>query len=192
MKRENKTQFALLGILTQYECSGYDMKKFIETSIGFFWSESFGQIYPNLKQLQKQGLIRKARTAEAKGPSRIIYAITAAGRKKLATWLAQPAEPLAERNELLLKLFFGSQVSREGVAKHLDRSREHNTALLKIYAGIERDIAAYRDKSPDWPFWRMTLDYGMMRSRMELKWIESAEAHLQSLVGHKNQGEKQQ
>ena len=36
MKRENKTQYALLGILTQCECTGYDIKKFIETSIGFF------------------------------------------------------------------------------------------------------------------------------------------------------------
>lgn len=191
MKRENKTQYALLGILTQYECSGYDMKKFIETSIGYFWSESFGQIYPNLKRLEQQGLVRKARTADAKGTDRIIYAITANGRKKLQQWLAKPAEPLAERNELLLKLFFGSQLDAEGMRRHLQRHRETAEATLKEYAGVEHDIASYRDKSPDYPFWRMTLDYGIQRTKMELQWVKSACEILDSIKKTtKTQGKK--
>ncbi|HMV34448.1 MAG TPA: PadR family transcriptional regulator [Turneriella sp.] len=190
MKRENKTQYALLGILTQYECTGYDMKKFIETSIGYFWSESFGQIYPNLKKLEQQGLIRKARTADAKGSDRIIYAITPAGRKKLQQWLAKPAEPLAERNELLLKLFFGSQLDHDGIRQHLRRHQQTGEETLKVYAGVEKDIAVYKDKSPDYPFWRMTLDYGVERTKMELKWVKSANEILDSIAKTKKTGRK--
>ena len=190
MKRENKTQYALLGILTQYECTGYDMKKFIETSIGYFWSESFGQIYPNLKKLEQQGLIRKARTADAKGNDRIVYAITATGRKKLQQWLAKPAEPLAERNELLLKLFFGSQLDHSGIRRHLQRHHEMGEATLKVYADVEKDIAAYKDKSPDYPFWRMTLDYGIERTKMELKWVKSANEILDSIAKKKTGSKK--
>jgi DNA-binding PadR family transcriptional regulator len=190
MKRENKTQYALLGILTQYECTGYDMKKFIETSIGYFWSESFGQIYPNLKKLEQQGLIRKARTADAKGPDRIIYAITPAGRKKLQQWLAKPAEPFAERNELLLKLFFGSQLDHDSIRSHLKRLQQTGEETLKIYAGVEKDIAAYKDKSPDYPFWRITLDYGIERTKMELKWAKSANEMLDSIARDKKAGRR--
>lgn len=190
MKRENKTQYALLGILTQYECSGYDMKKFIEMSIGYFWNESFGQIYPNLKKLEQQGLIRKARTADAKGNDRIVYAITATGRKKLQQWLAKPAEPLAERNELLLKLFFGSQLDYKGVRQHLQRHHEMGEATLKVYADVEKDIAACKDKSPDYPFWRMTLDYGIERTKMELKWVKSATEILDSIAKKKTGSKK--
>ena len=31
--------------------SGYDLGQSIRASIGFFWNESYGQIYPNLKNL---------------------------------------------------------------------------------------------------------------------------------------------
>lgn len=181
MKRENKTQYALLGILTQYECTGYDMKKFIETSIGYFWSESFGQIYPNLKKLEQQRLIRKARTADAKGPDRIVYAITPAGRQKLRQWLAKPVEVHVERNELLLKLFFGSQLDQESVRQHLRRQRQSAEERHKAYAGVQKTIAAYKNKSPDYPFWRMTLDYGIERTKMELKWIKAATALLDAI-----------
>lgn len=178
MKRENKTQYALLGILTQYECSGYDIKKFIETSLGFFWSESFGQIYPNLKKLQSEGSIRQSRLVDAKGAPSIIYSITDAGRRKLRQWLAQDAEPLAHRNELLLKLFFGSELDNEQVKEHLARSTAANQKLLTTYNGIEKQIAQYEGKSADWPFWQMTLDYGILHARMELEWAKRALALL--------------
>jgi PadR family transcriptional regulator AphA len=31
--------------------SGYDIRKTVQESIRFFWSESYGQIYPALKRL---------------------------------------------------------------------------------------------------------------------------------------------
>lgn len=59
MKRESKTQYALLGILSQCEMNGYEIRKYIESTISFFWSESFGQIYPTLTKLEEEGLIRE-------------------------------------------------------------------------------------------------------------------------------------
>ena len=34
------------------------MKKAIDTSTRFFWTASFGQIYPELKRLAQTGLVR--------------------------------------------------------------------------------------------------------------------------------------
>ncbi|MFO1471709.1 MAG: PadR family transcriptional regulator [Turneriella sp.] len=190
MKRENKTQYALLGILTQYECTGYDIKKFIETSIGFFWSESFGQIYPNLKRLEKEGSISSQRRQDTKGSVKIIYAITEHGRKKLKAWLVRSAEPLAYRHEMLLKLFFGSQMQPREIKDHLARCGESNLALLKTYTQIEKDIAQYKSTSPDWLYWRMTLQYGILSAKMELEWAAYAAKLLQSSKNKKQRDKK--
>src|SRR6267378_1332508 len=43
------TPNALLGLLSLGSMSGYDIRQLISQSIGHFWSESYGQIYPGLK-----------------------------------------------------------------------------------------------------------------------------------------------
>ncbi len=70
MKRESKTQYALLGILSQCEMNGYEIRKYIETTISFFWNESFGQIYPTLKRLEEEGLIREFEKKEDSGKTK--------------------------------------------------------------------------------------------------------------------------
>ena len=63
------TEEALLGLLSLKPMSGYEIKQMIEGSIGYFWRESFGQIYPTLKRLEKGGWIaaEKVTKAEAVG-----------------------------------------------------------------------------------------------------------------------------
>ena len=47
-KRENKTKYAVLGMLSFAPKSGYEISQMIKNSTAFFWSESDGQIYPIL------------------------------------------------------------------------------------------------------------------------------------------------
>ena len=66
----------LLGLLTIEPMSGYDLGQAIRTSVGFFWNESYGQIYPNLKKLAAEGFVT-AKTERQKGkPDKRIYSIT--------------------------------------------------------------------------------------------------------------------
>ena len=54
----NSTSYVILGGLSvEPNLSGYDMRKGIQNSIGYFWGESYGQIYPALKRLASEGLI---------------------------------------------------------------------------------------------------------------------------------------
>ncbi|MDH3629255.1 MAG: PadR family transcriptional regulator, partial [Acidobacteriota bacterium] len=48
MPDRSSSRYAVLGILTLEPMSGYDIKKFIETSVAHFWRESYGNIYPLL------------------------------------------------------------------------------------------------------------------------------------------------
>ena len=52
------TARVILGMLKLGVPTGYDIKKVIDDSTRFFWTASFGQIYPELKKLRKAGLVR--------------------------------------------------------------------------------------------------------------------------------------
>ena len=75
------------------------------------WTINFGQIYPNLKILEKDGLIRMKKISPSKkgGPQKKLYTIEELGRKEFARWLAQdPVRPMILRDSFLLKFaFFG-------------------------------------------------------------------------------------
>lgn len=178
MKRDNKTQYALLGVLTQFEGTGYDIKKFIETSIGYFWQESYGQIYPNLKKMEKEGLISSHRIAESKGTAKINYAITPTGRQKLLDWLRLPVENANYRNELLLKLFFGSQMNSRDITDHLTTRRIALENTLNAYRAIEKNLQSDDCNSPELPYWRITLNYGISTTKAELEWILAVDENI--------------
>ena len=55
--KHNQTTYVILGILAIHpHQSGYEIRKTIQQSVGFFWV-SFGQIYPTLKRLNAEKLI---------------------------------------------------------------------------------------------------------------------------------------
>ncbi|MDQ2700516.1 MAG: PadR family transcriptional regulator, partial [Actinomycetota bacterium] len=54
------TGTVILGFLSEGEKSGYDIKSQVDTSTRFFWTASYGQIYPELKRLKEAGLIEEA------------------------------------------------------------------------------------------------------------------------------------
>ena len=49
--KENKSKYAIMGMLSMGPMSGYDIKKRFEKSLSYFWNESYGQIYPILRKL---------------------------------------------------------------------------------------------------------------------------------------------
>ena len=181
-KRSSSSMEVLLGLLTIEPMSGYDLGQTIRASIGHFWNESYGQIYPNLKRLAAEGLVG-AKTERQKGkPERHIYSITKKGRERLAKWLA--VEPQAEipRNELLLKLFFGAQVSPEIPVAYVERMVETERALLKQFKRTEKEIARNK-RYPDAPYWGMAARFGKMELEAHLRWAEGTLDELNKIAG---------
>lgn len=106
MSKENKSKYALLGVLSLGSMSGYDLKKTIEESVGYFWKENYAQIYPMLKVLEHEGLAVGSTEKHEGKPDRRVYTITEHGKEVLKDWLVEPFGGMqVERNELLLKLF---------------------------------------------------------------------------------------
>jgi PadR family transcriptional regulator AphA len=59
------TPFAILGLLSIEPMSGYDIRRNLDESLSYFWSESYGQIYPSLKKLEASRLIAPVRRVPA-------------------------------------------------------------------------------------------------------------------------------
>ena len=51
-------KYAILGLLMQSSVTGYDISKAFSDGLGSFWSAKHSQIYPELKRLTEEGLIR--------------------------------------------------------------------------------------------------------------------------------------
>ena len=85
--RSSQTRTAVLGALSIEPMTGYAVREAIRETLGHFWSESFGQIYPALARLRDEGLVA---SAEAGRSGSSMHSLTAAGRRQLrsevSTW----------------------------------------------------------------------------------------------------------
>lgn len=180
-RRISSSTQALLGLLTIEPMSGYDLGQNVRASVGHIWSESYGQIYPNLKKLTAAGFV-SSKTEKKKGrPDRRIFSITQKGRDQLIEWLNAPPQPEIPRNEMLLKLFFGSQIPASVLIAYVQRMVLEHRALLEKFTSIEHEGIAGHKHRPEAPFWRMTARYGQLEMEAHLRWAEETITALRTL-----------
>jgi PadR family transcriptional regulator, regulatory protein AphA len=184
MAKENRSQYAVLGLLTWGPMSGYTLKKASEQSIGNFWNESYGQIYPMLKHLAAEGLATASAEKQAGKPDRYVYALTDKGRKALQRWLRKPAEQEVGRIEILLKLFFGRHIPLAANVRQLQRFQTRQRQLLQKFAAMEERLRAEHAGNPDLPYWLMTISYGRHVCQARLHWSDEALTMLRGLSGN--------
>lgn len=167
------TVYTILGILAMEPMSGYEIKKTIDESIHFFWNESQGQIYPALKQAVEAHLIKIEETAGARGKT--IYSINQEGREVLDEWLQQSPTKLTQRNELLLKVFFGNNTNPEIISEHMISNLLNMRQKLRIYQGIEQKLLEHlAQKVAGAKYWIVTVRYGIKSLEASISWAEES------------------
>jgi PadR family transcriptional regulator AphA len=179
--RENRTRYVVLGMLTQGPLTGYGLRQRIAMSVGHFWQESYGQLYPTLRQLAAEGLV-EARAARG-GPGRAgaTYHVTANGRAVLSGWLALPPVLEPQRNEVLLKVFFAGAAAPQVTARNLEGvAAKVRGELAQLEAVAARLGCGDVARHPDSPYWRLTLDFGLSVLRAVLEWLERAQGVLRT------------
>ena len=118
MASEKKMDCVILGLLSNESMTGYEIKKRMDTTLKFFWSASFGSIYPTLSELVHDGMVTKYEAKEnARG--KIIYTITQAGRDHLKDWLHLPVEKDEIRYETRYQPFCAVCRTRMGLRHEL-------------------------------------------------------------------------
>ena len=176
------TSNALLGLLSIEPMSGYDMRQLISESIGYFWSESYGQIYPALKRMLADGLVEIMKDEDGEGhPAKKVYRLTEAGRLRLKEWLGIPVRPHKHRNEMLLKLFFGSPAESGVLVAQVESWRTRYASDLERYVELEKQIPERQKGHPGLPFFLMTLRYGIVEAKALVGWCDETLAELKKL-----------
>ncbi len=174
MAKVNRTKYAILGMLSLEQMSGYDMKKRFDNSIAHFWNENYGHIYPVLKRLEHDGLVTKRTETTVGKPSRYIYSITEKGKQDLYEWLILPADRPTLRIELLLKLFFGHIVPTQNLVKKVEDEKQFCEHTLETFDLIEKHVKAMKSEKgfQDVQYWLITLRYGQYYYKAVYKWCE--------------------
>jgi DNA-binding PadR family transcriptional regulator len=167
----------ILGMLAARPRSGYEIKQLVDSSARFFWAASYGQIYPELKKLEKAGLITGGDSSTG-ARQRTTFELTAEGRRAAREWIEEPPEVLEMRDEGLLKLFFAGAIDPKRAAEvareRATISRTKAAQLRAIAQQIERTgspegIDAEADAGS-----LTVLRYGIEMSEWTAEWFERA------------------
>jgi DNA-binding PadR family transcriptional regulator len=172
------TEAAVLGILAGGEGSGYDLRKRIERSVGYFWAPAKTQIYAVLPRLVEAGLATRRDIEQRTRPSKQVYRITTAGRRALKRWVdTGPVDPAPDKSPMLLKLFFGSEGDPDAL---LEQLRERRAAAEQLLADLdELDRAAEQSRSSDEDFFpSLTRAWGRAYASAYVAWANETERAL--------------
>jgi DNA-binding PadR family transcriptional regulator len=173
---------ALLAALQQFSCSGYDLAKQFDGSVGFFWNASHQQIYRELTKLEEQTYIESIVVHQTSRPDKKVYQITAAGQDFLRSWIRTPSTIPAIKDELLVKLFAGSLVAPEVLLAELEHHRTQHQELLETYKSIEQQVFPDPDRlSLALRYQYLTLRQGLRLETEWLTWCEEAIATIRQV-----------
>jgi DNA-binding PadR family transcriptional regulator len=170
----SNTEYAVLGLLTFGERSGYELDRLAQRSVGYFWRPAKSKIYEILPRLVERGLARSAAVTQEKRPHKQLYAITSEGERVLRSWLDSREEISGVRRDgLLLKLFFGAHADPEALRAQVAERKRRAEDQLAALEQIERDI------DPDADFFPyLTLLHGLEDARSTIAWADAALALL--------------
>ncbi len=164
-----RLKLALLGLIAQRPCSGYDLLKvFRDTAMGGF-SHSPGAVYPALKWLETNGLIRGKLDNHASLRPRQVYHLTAAGTAAIKKEVRLPVtrdDVMRNADGVLLRFVFAGQVlGRDEAVRILD---EYAGQIESYLPDLKAQLASLSDRKD--PYGRLALQHGIDMYRTDAKW----------------------
>ena len=177
MARSRQTELAVLGALSVQPMTGYAVREEIRQVLGHFWSESYGQIYPTLAELQRDGFIE---AEQGTRPGSSTYALTTQGRARLADLLRQPHQPTPPRNALMLRLFFGRALGVDACRALLRQAKDEAEQRLAEFQAIRAELAT-DPHTEHHPYWLLTISAGEHTARAAVAWADESLAALSQL-----------
>ena len=156
-----------LGMLTEGEASGYDLKKAFESSFGHCFAAGYGSIYPALASLAENGCVDCEEIPQEGKPDRKVYRITDKGWEELLKELANPAPSHKVRSEFLAQMAFAHLMTAEQVQTVLDSRIEDAERNLKFIGDFENSCDC------DWPAGvQFTLGFGRAMLQTMKEYVE--------------------
>jgi DNA-binding PadR family transcriptional regulator len=140
----------------EYELSGYDIRKWIEWSMRFFYgSPAYSQIYTELKKLEQLGLVT-SRVEDGGTRNRRLYKITEAGLDAVTQWANEaPLDPPVLKHSALLRVTLGHLTNPARLKEIL---QEHLAYADEMHRNAAKD-AKWAGADPSWAYARVALQW---------------------------------
>ena len=134
----------LLALIAAEPSSGYRLKRRIDDELAPLWSAELSQIYPALDRLRRAGYVSERVVGPSRGPSSRRYRATAAGRREVDRWIAEPPRAPALRDETLARLVLAAAMGHRDPAAMAayDRTLGEEVARLRRRTGTPLAQAA--------------------------------------------------
>lgn len=152
------TSWALLGVLSyEHELSGYDIRKWIDWGMRFFYgSPAYSQIYSELRKLEQLGLVTSRVENTGGTRNRRLYKITAEGLDAVTRWASEaPVDPPTLKHGALLRVTLGHLTNparlKEALQQHVSYADEMHRQAAKG--------ARWAGADPSWAYARVALQW---------------------------------
>lgn len=168
---------AILTLMVTGECSGYDIVKAFDSTIGHFWKASHQQIYKTLGDMHRKDWVDYREVPQQGKPDKKLYAMTDRGLDELREWGRAPCKAIQTKEELLIRLAAIEVIGRESVLNELVRQQDISSRQLAEYKSIEAEHYAIVpiEKLPlNHLGYYLTLRRGITSTQAKLEWIEEA------------------
>jgi DNA-binding PadR family transcriptional regulator len=180
--------YGILGLLALWgPLSGYDLKHLCDNILAPMWGVVQSQVYKELRRMKEFGWVEMEREEQDSRPDRKVYSITEKGYTALRSWQAQPPDVFQIRDELLLKVLFGTLASPDDLTRNLRTSIiEHEMHLLSyqqnglslptkgVFRHDNKRPNPYADTSQEDPYLSLIARFAIEFEKTYLRWLYEA------------------
>lgn len=171
----------LLGLLGYGDMTGYELTKYFNESLNFFWSAQTSQIYRDLNNLEKKGFLKSKIEHQEGKPDKRIYSITKEGKDEFLKWLNDYdfGKELDYRDPMLMKMFFSKQGDTEKLIRGLEDFIKDNSYFLEAMKITKQHIndnsyAEHEQYEDDKIYWKLCILRGEYLSKANIEWAEES------------------
>jgi PadR family transcriptional regulator AphA len=186
---------ALLATLTASPMTGYELVKYFDGSVAFVWNAPDSQIYPELRRMERDGLVDVELVPRGQRAQKRRYSISEAGLAELQNWAAELTPYPPERDLYRLKAAHFEQSSYDAARRQLQEHINHYTRALRDWEQMLADLDAHRvpllrqrlarrprnEHEAIVSFRRFAFRGEAAKARMEIAWAEEGIALLNDL-----------
>ena len=185
-------ELAILGLLTEQDLHGYELKKRLRELLGPLSSVSFGSLYPALARLERAGAVKAVEAASAPGRSarvpmpmtgsltgeaaafraarfvargrrgKKVYGLTDVGERRLAELLVEPSD---DDRTFALKLAF---------CRHIDGAERlalFETRRAQLVERLQQSRKTARGERLD-RYVRSLVEHDQHRTEHDIAWLD--------------------
>ena len=159
----------ILALLAKEPAHGYELRQRLVQALGPpGHALNPGQVYVTLSRLEKVGLVAVEQVGQSSHPDKKVYELTAAGRDRVAEWLADLSWPKVTPTDFHLKLIAAAAAGLADPVALIDAQRHELLRQL-------REVQEVTLGEPPDSHGGLLLEGAALRLQADIRWLEVCE-----------------